>query len=241
MPARRRISKYAIFYISFLAAEDVAQLFAVEPGSGGAFGADVCHRGIKVGLDVRVEFRPVLEECLARPSQAQVDLLLDAPRSINRRIDTGHDVEVVEGNTSIRRMLAHSLDEGWRHADGNRFTACRAPPWTSGSLAKVSKGVSTTPLGDKEHLAFIRIGKHADVVVPLDTRGFIHGEAGYLGEVGIGQHHVDIALADGGCPMPGQLDRLRHSSEQHLAAQGNGQRLGQQRKDGQLPCPTGSD
>lgn len=102
-------------------------------------------------------------------------------------------------------------------------------------------GVGTPPFGDKEHFAFVGVGKQGDVVVSTGPGGLIHGQAGDFGEISLFHCQFDVALADRGDTMPGQIHQTGHGGKRHLAAQGEDQRLEQQGEARQLASPVGFD
>lgn len=116
-------------------------------------------------------------------------------------------MELVEGNARIGQMLAHSLDECWRHVDRDGFDGLWITAMASQIFGKGHDRVGATLFGDMEHLAFIGIGEQVDGVVPLGARGLIDGQAVVCREIGLGQRQIDVTLTDGGNTMPRQIDQ----------------------------------
>jgi hypothetical protein len=74
------------------------------------------------------------------------------------------------------------------------------------------------------------IGRKRQIVVAAPAGGLVNGQHGELGQVRLGQGKFHIALADGLDPVPALASQAGNGSERHLAAQGQDQRLEQERE-----------
>jgi len=96
---------------------------------------------------------------------------------------------------------------------------------------------SITPFGDEQHGATLGVCSQGDIVVAPGPGGLVNGQPRDLGEVGIAQRQVDVALADRRHPMPALAGQARHGRKRHFPRQHQHQRLKEQCDAGQLPGP----
>ena len=84
-----------------LRCQDLAQLLAVHPGPGGAFGRDLTDQRIEIGAGRGVEAAGILEQCPAHALQGRITLLLGPSREVKRMGGMGNDMELVEGDLGV--------------------------------------------------------------------------------------------------------------------------------------------
>lgn len=101
--------------IDLFAVEDVTQLFAVKPGTGGALGRDVGNQGIQIGTLTGGQAASVLEQRPAHPLQVGIGLLLGTAHLAHSRGGMGDDVELVKRDACVGQMVCDTLDKGGRH------------------------------------------------------------------------------------------------------------------------------
>ena len=65
----------------------------------------------------------------------------------------GHDVEFVEGDARVGKIIRHALDEGWRHVDTHARDLLRRALMGTQELARLPDGLGIPAFGDKHHLA----------------------------------------------------------------------------------------
>jgi len=100
---------------------------------------------------------------------------------------------------------------------------------------------SLTAFGDEQHGTALGVGGQGDIVVAAGARGLVDGQAGDLGEVGLGQREIDIAPAHRRHPMPALAGETCHRRKRHLARQHQHQCLKEQREARELPGPARLD
>ncbi|MGF6921654.1 hypothetical protein OKW28_005851 [Paraburkholderia sp. 40] len=106
--------------MDLLALENLAQLLAIQPGAGGAFGGVLPDQRLEVGQLRQIQFVHVLEQRPAHPLEFRVGFLLLAADRIERLGRVGDDVKLVECQPRIGQMFAHALDERRRHVNVHR-------------------------------------------------------------------------------------------------------------------------
>src|SRR4051812_20448282 len=91
------------------AVEDIAQLFAIEPGASSAFGGELDNEAIEVAGLVGGEFAFVLEQGPAQTFERRVGSLLGAPHLVYGLARMSDHMELVEGNLGLWQVSVTPL------------------------------------------------------------------------------------------------------------------------------------
>jgi hypothetical protein len=83
------------------AIEDIAQLFAIESGAGGAFGGELDEEAIEFAGLVGGEFAFILEQGPAQTFERRIGSLLGAPHLVYGLARMSDHMELIEGNLGL--------------------------------------------------------------------------------------------------------------------------------------------
>jgi hypothetical protein len=134
------------------AVEDIAQLFAIESGAGGALGGELDDEAIEVAGLVGGEFAFVLEQGPAQTFERWIGPLLDAPHLVHGLARMSDHMELVEGDRGLGQMVSDAFDEGWRHVDAGRGDVVRRAVAGAQMLDKAGDVVGAAAFADETTL-----------------------------------------------------------------------------------------
>jgi len=95
--------------IDLLAVEDGAQMFAIDPGAGGAFAGGLGDQGIKVGPACSGQSVAVLKQRPAQSLEAGIGALFETPGLVEGGGGMGDEVKFVEGDAGLGRWSATKI------------------------------------------------------------------------------------------------------------------------------------
>src|SRR5262249_8634830 len=148
-----------------LAVEDGAQMFAIDPGAGGAFAGGLGDQGIKVGPACSGQSVGVLKQGPAQSLEAGIGALFETPGLVEGGGSMGDDVEFVEGDAGVWQMLRDTFDEGVGHGDADCADLLGRSLVSGQLFGKAGDGGGVATLGDEPYLAFTGIGGDGQVIV----------------------------------------------------------------------------
>lgn len=113
--------------IDLFAIKYLAQLFTVQPDTGGTLDGDMGDQATQVGALTGIQVTSILEQRPTQPFQGRISLLLDTAHLIHSRQGMGDDVEFIERDACIGQMIGDTIDEGRRHIDTSRINLADIP------------------------------------------------------------------------------------------------------------------
>jgi len=202
--------------VDLLAAQDLVQVFLVEPGTRGALSGGVGAQRVQIGALSGRQALAILEQRPARTFQIGVGFLLHATGLIDLGGGMADDVERIEGDASVRQMLGYAFDERGPHVHAHRCDLPGVGLVCLQVLAERCNGLGVVVRGDENDFALDRIGNHRQILVAAFARGFVDRHGGGLGQIGGGYRQLDIARTDRVYAMPAFAHQARHRGKRHL-------------------------
>ena len=225
--------------VDLLTVKNFAQMFAIEPCAGRAFGGGLGDQGVEVGSAFVGQAGTVLEQGPAQPFEARVGALFEASHLVDSGRRMGDDVELVEGNSGVGQVLGDALDESRRHVDAHRADLVGRAFVRGQIFCEAGDRFGVFALGNEHHLPLAHIGGDGQVIVATPAGRFVDRHRGHRRQIGLGQSKIDIVRTDRMDAMPGQTDQLGHGGKGHLLGHGQHQRLEQQREASEFAEPVG--
>jgi hypothetical protein len=215
--------------------------FAVEPGTGGAFGGGLADQGIEVEAGFGGQPLSVLKQCPAQSFEAGIAPLFKPPGLVEGGRGVGDDMEFVEGDACSRQVVSDTPDERRRHVDA-RGDDLRGRRFVRGQvLGKAGDRRGVASLGHEYHLAFGGIAGNGQTIVAAPAGGLVDPHRADCRQVGLSHGEIDIARTDRMHAVLGLVDQSGDRGKRHLLGQGQHQRLEQQGEAGELAKPVGFD
>ncbi len=104
------VGQHRAHHVDLLAAQDVAQLLLVDPGTRGAAHRAARDQGVQIGGGRARQIGTILQQRPTQALQGGVGMPLQATRPIDCRAGVRDDMELVERDAGRRQVLAHPLD-----------------------------------------------------------------------------------------------------------------------------------
>ena len=151
--------------VDLLAVEDFAEMFPVGPGPRGALAGDLGDEGVEVRSLSGRQGVTVLEQRPAEALEGRIESLFEAPGLVHRPGGEGDDVELVEGQFGVGKILFDALDEGGGHVDGGAGDSGWIAAVLNQVISELPDGRGLASLGEEDQPALLGIRDRGHIVV----------------------------------------------------------------------------